>query len=178
MNYKRLFIKNSLVFITIVTSKRRKILIKNIDILKNALEKTLKNYNCKLFAICVLEDHLHMILKPYDIEDYPKIIQQIKSYFSKNIDKKLLANYSLTLGNIKRKECDVWQHKYWEHTIRDENDLLKHLDYIHFNSVKHYNINPSDWKYSSFNKFVKKGLYEKNWCNFEDKNKINNLNYE
>ena len=136
MNYKRLFIDNTFVFITIVTAKRRKILIDNINILREAFKATINTYNYEIYAICVLPDHIHVIIKPYDIKDYPNIIQQIKRYFSQHIDKNTLTNYSLTQGNIKRKECDVWQHKYWEHTIRDENDLNKHLDYIHYISYK------------------------------------------
>lgn len=109
MQYKRLFIENSYVFITIVTAKRRKILLENIQILREAFNKTIQNFNYELYAICVLPEHIHMIIKPYNINDYPKIIQQLKRYFSQNIN-----NYSLTSGNIKRKECDIWQHRYWE----------------------------------------------------------------
>ena len=58
------------------------------------------------------------------------------------------------------------------------NDLNKHIDYIHYNPMKHYNIAPKDWQYSSFNKFVEDGYYEKDWCNFEDKYDINKLDYE
>ena len=72
----------------------------------------------------------------------------------------------------------IWQRRFWEHTIRDENDLYKHLDYIHYNSVKHYGIAPRDWNCSSFNKFVKMGYYEKDWCNLEDKYKINEMDCE
>ena len=179
MNYRRLFVKNSYVFITIVTAKRRKILIDNIDILRNAFKNTINSFNYEIYAICVLPDLIHMIIKPFDINDYPKIVQQVKRYFSQNIDKNTLDNYSLTSGNVKRKECDIWQHKYWEHTIRDENDLNKHTDYIHYNPLKHKYVNKvSDWDYSSFKKFVQNKLYDINWCNFEDNNNITELDYE
>ena len=62
MDYRRVFIENSYVFLTIVTSKRRKILVKNIEIIKNAIYKVIKKYNCELFAICILHDHLHLII--------------------------------------------------------------------------------------------------------------------
>lgn len=179
MQYKRLFIENSYVFITIVTAKRRKILLENIQILREAFNKTIQNYNYELYAICVLPEHIHMIIKSYNINDYPKIIQQLKRYFSQNINKQNINNYSLTSGNIKRKECDIWQHRYWEHTIRNIDDLYKHLDYIHYNPIKHgYSNNAKDWKFSSFNKFVKQHFYELDWCNFDDTNSINELNYE
>lgn len=179
MNYKRLFIENSLVFITIVTSKRRKILIDNINILREAFKRTIDKYNYQIYAICILPDHIHMIIKPYEIRDYPIIIKQIKQYFSQKIDKNSLENYSLTSGNIKRKECDVWQHKYWEHTIKDEKDLNTHTDYIHYNPFKHgYVQRVKDWNYSSFKRFVKMNMYDIDWCNFGDKNNIEALNYE
>ena len=59
-----------------------------------------------------------------------------------------------------------------------QNDLYKHIDYIHYNSMKHYQIAPKDWEYSSFRKFVKLGYYDANWCNFEDKHCINSMNCE
>lgn len=99
--------------------------------------------------------------------------------FSQHINKSILINYSVSQGNIKRKECDIWQHKYWEHIIRDENDLNKHLDYIHYNPIKHGQVKAlKDWEYSSFHKFVKNGFYENNWCNFDDINNISIINYE
>jgi len=179
MNYKRLFIEGTYVFLTIVTSKRRKILIENINILREAFRKTINTYNYELYAICVLPDHIHMIIKPYDINDYPKIVQQLKRYFSTHINKNELKDYLLTDNNIRKKECDIWQHRYWEHTIRDDKDLYKHLDYIHYNPYKHgYTKCVKDWEYSSFKKFVKMRYYEENWYNFEDKYNIADMDYE
>ena len=59
-----------------------------------------------------------------------------------------------------------------------EKDLYRHIDYIHYNSVKHYGIAPKDWQFSSFYKFVKNGVYEQDWCNFEDKYNIKILYLE
>ena len=81
---------------------------------------------------------------------------------------------------MKRKgERKIWQSRYYDHVIRDENDLYRHLDYIHYNPIKHdYVKKVANYPYSSFEKFVKIGYYDKDWCNLEDKNKINELNYE
>ena len=76
------------------------------------------------------------------------------------------------------REANIWQRRYWEHTIINENDLHRHLDYIHFNSMKHYSIPPKEWKYSTFKKYVNKGLYELDWCNFDNKYGINEMNLE
>ena len=78
----------------------------------------------------------------------------------------------------KRGEKGIWQRRYYDHVIRNEEDLWKHIDYIHFNSLKHYNIAPKDWEFSSFNKFVKNNFYDLNWCNYDDKNKISEMNLE
>ncbi len=178
MNYRRLYVSNRIVFITVVTSKRREILIDNIELLKYSVTNAHKYYKFSIIAICVLKDHLHFLLQPQNIKDYSKIITLIKRTFSKNIDISKIKDYKLTSSNIKRNERDIWQKRFWEHTIRDEEDLYKHIDYIHYNSQKHYRIAPKDWKYSSFENYVKKGWYDIEWYNFGDKREIEKLNYE
>ena len=110
------------------------------------------------------------IIKPENIENYPQIIGYIKSTFTKIFGLKHSIN--------KNRESNIWQRRYWEHTITDEEDLYKHIDYIHYNSVKHYQIFPKDWDYSSFKQFVENKYYDLNWFNFEDKYKIKDLNLE
>lgn len=170
MNYKRLYIPNSLVFITVVTKDRKNILINNINYLRKAFELTNAKFPFEIIAIIVNDNHFHMIIKPNDIKTYPKIIGSIKSNFTKMSG----LNYSLN----KSGESDIWQRRYWEHTIINEEDLYKHIDYIHFNSMKHYNITPKDWEYSSFKKFVNNGYYDIDWCNFDDKFNICEMNLE
>ena len=170
MNYKRLFIPNSLIFITIVTKDRKQILIENIKYLRDVFKLAKQKFEFEIYAIIVNQDHIHMIIKPDEIKSYPKIIGTIKSSFTR------LAGIKYSKND--NREANVWQRRFWEHTIRDENDLYKHLDYIHYNSVKHYGIAPRDWNYSSFNKFVKMRYYEKDWCNLEDKYKINEMDCE
>ncbi|HEC17956.1 MAG TPA: transposase, partial [Gammaproteobacteria bacterium] len=61
-------------------------------------------------------------------------------------------------------ECDLWQRRYWEHTIRDENDMRRHIDYIHYNPVKHGHVaSVAEWPFSSFHRFVKAGVYPLDW---------------
>ena len=170
MNYKRLFVPNSLIFITVVTKNRKQILVDNIEHLKMAFRSTKQKYMFDIIAIIINKDHFHMIIKPEDINLYPKIIGNIKSTFTK-----ISGINHLTNNN---RESNIWQRRYWEHTIITEEDLYRHIDYIHYNSVKHYGIAPKDWQFSSFYKFVKNGVYEKDWCNFEDKHNIKNLNLE
>ncbi|MDD3722658.1 MAG: transposase [Lutibacter sp.] len=169
MRYRRLFLENTYVFLTVVTSKRRPILIDNIELLKKSINNAKRFHDFEIFGIVILPEHFHIIIKPKCINNYPKIVHLIKTYFSKNIDINKIKNYKISPSRQKKQEKDIWQRRYWEHTIRDENDLYNHLDYIHFNPVKHNYVNAvKDWKYSSFEKFVKRKNYEINWGNFKD----------
>ncbi len=162
-NYKRYYLENDFVFITVVTYNRQKILIDNVDLLRTCLKKAIEKYNFEIFAMAVLEDHFHLIIKLNENRNYSSIVGSIKKYFSYNIQQKIEPNES----RLKRKEKTIWQRRFYDHIIRNEDDLNKHLDYIHCNPVKHKYANcAKDWKYSSFQKFVKLGFYEENWCNF------------
>lgn len=178
MNYKRLYVPNSIIFITIVTNKRRSILINNIELLKFSIDNAHKYYDFHIYALCVMNDHVHFLMELKNIKEYSKIILLIKRTFSKKIDINSIEDYELRESNIKRKERDIWQRRFWEHTIRDEEDLYRHVDYIHYNSMKHYSIEPKNWKYSTFKNFVKKGYYDIDWCNSDDKYSIAELNFE
>ena len=73
----------------------------------------------------------------------------------------------------------LWQNRFWEHTIRDEDDLNLHLNYIHYNPVKHKLVqNVKDWEYSSFHEFVENNLYDENWGNAKEVESIIDLDYE
>lgn len=170
-NYRRYFIKNHPIFITIVTYKREDILISNIELLRKSFEITKKYYNFDIIAICVMKNHIHMILSLDITNELPQIIRTLKQNFTKLIPEKYYP-IEISESMKKRNEKGIWQRRYYDHIIRNEKDLCKHIDYIHFNSMKHYNIAPKYWQFSSFDKFVKNNLYDINWCNFEDKNNI------
>ena len=172
-NFKRYFQNKNLVFITIVTYKRQPILIKNIDQKRQSFTQT--QYNFHIIAGVVLENHMHIIIQSEKAEDFSKIIQSFKSKFSRQMQ----FNENQTEEQKNRREKGIWQRKYYDHIIRNENDFYKHLDYIHYNPIKHdYVKKAKDWKYSSFKKFVRMGYYDENWCNFEDKNDIKKLDFE
>ena len=169
MNYRRLFIKNGLVFLTIVTNNRIPILIKNIEILNQSYKNVIQYYKFDLIAYSILPDHIHCIIKPENIENYSKIVKSLKYSFTKNF------NVGLVNPTYKK----LWQNRFWEHTIRDENDLNTHLNYIHYNPVKHKLVNNvNEWKYSSFHKFVEQNLYDMNWGSSSDIENIKDLDFE
>lgn len=177
-NCKRFYIENSYVFITVVTYNRKHILIENIALLRECFRKTLKTFNFEIFASIILPDHFHLIIKPDNISQFPKIIGLIKKYFSYEVNAKY-NDKIICESRIKRGEKGIWQRRFYEHLIRDENDLHMHLDYIHYNPVKHnYAKIVKDWEYSSFHKFVKLRNYDINWGSVNDIEKIKNLEYE
>lgn len=177
MNYRRVFIENSCVHIIVLSYNRMPILIDNIDVLRAAFANVSQIYNFEIIAICVLKDHIHMIIKPKNIQEYPKIISSIKHCFSKNVGQ-VCPTYKLKKGYINKREKGIFQHRFYEHTITTQEELNKHIDYIHYNPMKHYGIIPKDWEFSSFHKYVKNNMYEVDWCNFKDKNNIMNMNFE
>ena len=171
-NYKRVYIDNHLYFITAVIGNRKlTLLTDHIDNFKQAIRISKQHYNYELYAIVIMPDHFHMIINPENKNEYPRVVSSIKREFSKLLDDKTkndLAKY-LTSSQIKHRESGVWQRRFYEHTIRNQNDLNHLTDYIHFNPVKHGLVNKTkDWKHSSFKKFVNNNFYTKDWCNFSE----------
>jgi len=163
------------------------LLINNIELLRNAFKHTKTKFDFEIFASVILPDHMHLMLKPDKIKEYPKIIGMIKHNFSRHIDTCRVGNCppqelnppALSQSKLKKREKGIWQRRYYEHTILNEDDFAKHLDYIHFNPVKHELVNNvQDWEYSSFHKFVKMNYYEQNWGSLDDVKAIKEMNLE
>ena len=149
--YKRVFLQGYSYFFTIVTHQREPILLDNIEILRESFRESKQFFTYSIDAIVVLPEHLHMILTPQNVEEYPRIIKSIKYNFSK----KYHPNEELeqSMSRHKRAMKSVWQKRYYEHTIRDEEDYHRCLEYIQNNPLKHgYTQEGEEWKYSSFYK--------------------------
>ena len=116
-----------------------------------------------LVARVKLPNHIHLIMTlPEDSSDYSTRIRLIKSHFTRFFCKDQVI--SKTVSRIKKGERDVWQRRFWEHLIRDDTDMTRHIEYIHFNPVKHgYVKSPTDWQNSSFMQYVQRGLYPADW---------------
>jgi putative transposase len=145
-------------------------LIEQIDLLRHVFTKSKKLYNYELFAIVIMPDHLHMIIKPNIPEEYSKIVSYIKRKFS-NIYYQNRNNreYKLSESRREKRESDIWQRRFYEHTIRNDKELHLYLNYIHYNPVKHQLVDlPNQWDHSSFSKFVKLKWYEIHWSDFND----------
>ena len=175
MNYRRVFIPNSYVHLIIIAYNRKSIFVNNIALLRHSFKNAKQFFKFEIVAICVLPEHIHLILNPENIEEYPKIITSIKYYFSNNN----VGVETPTYGHVNKGEKGIFQRRFFEHTITSEEELNNQIDYIHYNPVKHGLVkNVKDWQYSSFHKFVKQGLYENDWGSAEDIKNIKDLDFE
>lgn len=116
-------------------------------------------------AICLLPDHLHCIWSlPNGDSDYPVRWKLIKERFSKESVRHGMSESRRSDSKVRRGERGIWQRRYWEHTLRDEADLVRLCDYIHYNPVKHGLVKcPHEYPFSSFHRFVRQGMYPNNW---------------
>jgi len=151
-NYKRLFLHGYSYYITIVTHQRNPILIDNIELLRESFKYAKNKFSFRIQAIVVMPDHLHMIIDVMNPKEYPKIISSMKRYFSKNCNPKFYEDVFQSHHREKMGYLPVWQKRFYEHTIRDEQDFNIKLQYIHNNPLKHGLVeNINDWKYGSLN---------------------------
>jgi len=139
-------------FITCVSFERRPILIEHVDLFWEAIDSVRKRTDFDILAFVVLPDHFHFIVDPHR-GDFTAIMQRVKMSFGMNYRKRLA-----------QASGRVWQHRYWDHVIRDQADMNRHIDYIHYNPVKHGLVrSPFDWEHSSARAFLESGLYQLDW---------------
>ena len=165
--YRRIYHNGGIYFFTLVTYQRRPIFSVPIsrNILLDSLERTQKFHPFTNLAYCLLPDHLHFLWQmPENDSAYSMRISLLKSYFTKKY-KQIFPGESLrSESRTKRRESNVWQRRFWEHVIRDQEDFNQHMDYIHYNPVKHGLVtSPSEWESSSFLHFVNEGIYASDW---------------
>ena len=156
-NYRRIRILGGTFFFTLVTYRRTPFFVDDdaVEVLRDAFRRVKNQRDFHIDAIVILPDHLHCILKlPEQDSDYAGRWREIKKLTSRKLSPD---------SNVQRKR-NVWQKRFWEHAIRDEKDWRQHMDYIHYNPVKHGLVSsPADWRWSSFHKFVERGWYEASW---------------
>ena len=162
--YQRLRIEGGCYFFTVNLAERHStdLLVQHIDGLREALRTTMHDHPVSIDAMVVLPDHLHCIwqLPPGD-DDYSKRWRLIKARFSRRVDR----GERISASRQRKGERGIWQRRYWEHAIRDEQDYQRHVDYIHYNPVKHGHVQaPHEWPHSSFARWVERGMYPANWA--------------
>jgi putative transposase len=165
--YRRVFLEGDTYFFTVVTYNRLPIFNNKQAITQ--FRMAVKDISLKLpfneLAYCILPDHIHCLWKlPDDDCNYSLRWRAIKSTFTRWYQEQIGPGAPRNESRIKRAEAAIWQRRFWEHTIRDQEDLNNHIDYIHFNPVKHGLVeHASDWKMSSFQFFVDHGYYPNDW---------------
>jgi putative transposase len=160
--YRRALIDGGVFFFTVTLSDRSSnLLVREIDRLRSAYAAVKNKYPFETVAICVLPEHLHALWSlPAGDADFSLRWNLIKRNFSSG----LAVRADRSSSKIARREKGIWQRRFWEHAIRNDADLEKHVDYIHFNPVKHGHVTRvRDWPYSSFSRYVTKGLLPLDW---------------
>ena len=156
VNYRRNRVPGGTYFFTVTLRDRSsRLLIEHIGSLRAAFRSVRHSQPFRIDAIVILPDHLHTIWTlPEGDASYPERWQAIKSSFTH-----ALVKSGVAVKRNKKGEYALWQRRYWEHTLTDEDDYRQHVDYIHFNPVKHGWVKQvADWPYSSFHRYVQKDL--------------------
>jgi putative transposase len=165
MEYRRAKITGGTYFFTLVTHHRRSFLCEDvsIDLLRESFRYVMQRHPFEIDAAVILPEHLHCIWTlPEGDSDYSMRWRLIKTFFSRRCGSDVKGQVSASRRH--KKEQAVWQRRFWEHCIRDERDWFRHVEYIHYNPVRHGLVKaPRDWKYSSFHRFVKEGKYDLMW---------------
>ncbi len=166
-NYRRANTPGACYFFTVVTFRRRPILTDD-DCrvwLRNAVSNTRKKYPFNVDAWVLLPDHLHCIWTlPADDNDFSMRWSGIKRRFTTSAKHCLHKTEWANASRQKHREATIWQRRFWEHEIRDKEDYQRHMDYIHYNPVKHGLVNKVvDWPHSTFHRYVKQGIYSTDW---------------
>jgi putative transposase len=166
-NYRRARIAGGTWFFTLVTFDRQPYLTTPFarDCLRNALRETRTVQPFRLDAICLLPGHLHCpVTLPDGDADFSARWNRIKGLFSKRYRAQDGLSGEPNPSRRRKGEASLWQRRFREHAIRDENDLCRHLDYIHYNPVKHgHVIHPAAWPWSSLGRYIRLGWYDPDW---------------
>jgi putative transposase len=159
--YRRAKISGFTFFFTVVLADRSSaLLVEQIDRLRRVYRFARERRPFETIAICVLPDHLHAIWSlPEGDADFSTRWSLIKSGFSRGLEDEPRSS-----SKIVKREKGIWQRRFWEHAIRDDTDLERHVDYIHFNPVKHGHVTRVvDWPHSSFHQYVARGELTAGW---------------
>ena len=148
-------------FTTALENRNSRLLVEHIDALRNSVNAVRKRHPFTIHAWVTLPDHIHTIWSlPEADTRFGMRWGLIKAGFSRKVE--VSGKHTTSLRN--RRERGIWQRRFWEHRIRNEDDLRRHCDYIHYNPVKHGLVESvADWPYSSFHHFVRRDIYPTEW---------------
>ncbi|MCD6527709.1 MAG: transposase [Desulfuromonas sp.] len=165
MEYRRSHTPGGSFFFTLVTENRRPIFASKeaVAVLREAMRHVKNSRPFDINAAVIFPDHIHCIWTlPPDDADFSTRWRLIKTWFTKHCDPSLRDNPNRV--RTAKGGQSIWQQRYWEHQLRDEQDFIRHVEYIHFNPVKHGLVaSVNEWPYSSFHRYVDEGNYPSNW---------------
>lgn len=156
MDFRRYYIPNAIVFITQIVQDREPIFRNedHVELLRSTLRRVKELHPFSMLGYVFLPDHFHLLIKPNGGSTFSQIMHSLKPNFTKA--------YKRTMGITGGMK--FWQKRFWDHVIRDEMDFQRHLDYIHYNPVKHGLVTkPEDWAHSSFLVWKERGAYPDGW---------------
>jgi putative transposase len=161
VQYRRNLVAGGTYFFTVTLFDRKSdTLVTHIDALRSSFRSVRGAHPFAVDAIAVLPDHLHVVMTlPEGDMDYSNRVSLIKRRFTESV---LKAGTPVT--RHRNGEIALWQRRFWEHTVRDERDFGRHVNYIHFNPVKHGLVTRvRDWPHSSFHQYVRRGIWPPDW---------------
>jgi len=162
-NYRRHFVAGGSYFFTVnLAEHQQRPLTEHIEALRAAFRYARLRHLFTIDAIAVLPDHLHSMWTLQEGEtDFALRWRLIKATFSRALPR----GERVSPSRSRKGDRGIWQQRYWEHTLRNEEDFARHADYIHFNPVKHGRVRQvADWPYSSFHRLVRRGVYPADWA--------------
>jgi putative transposase len=165
-DYRRNRVAGGTYFFTVALADRRSdLLIREVTALRASVARVLALHPFRIDAWVVLPEHLHAVWTLPDCDaDFSMRWMLIKRGFSARV----AAGESRSASRRAKGERGIWQRRFWEHTVRDEADFSRHVDYVHFNPVKHGLVGMAkDWPFSSFRRAVARGDYPMDWGNGE-----------
>ncbi len=163
-DYRRAWHQGGTYFFTVNLLQRHgnDLLIRHIDTLRQVVKSVKTRHPFMIHGWVVLPEHLHCVIElPPGDADYSTRWRLIKMEFSKTLP----VNERRSKVRLKRGERGIWQRRFWEHLISNEADYRAHMDYVHFNPVKHGLVSRvCDWPYSTFHRLVEQGVYPPDWA--------------
>jgi len=163
-HYRRARFPGGYYFFTVVTWDRRPLFVEAFArrCLRHAWQVVQERRPFELVALCLLPEHLHCLWKmPEGDAGFSKRWAALKAIFTREYLRGGEPDGTRNRSRRRSKEAALWQRRFWEHQIRDERDLQRHIEYIHFNPVKHGLVaKPSEWPWSTYHRYVREGFYE------------------
>lgn len=163
MDYRRALVPGGAYFFTVnLADRTSRLLVERADMLRDVVREVRQRHPFEIVAWVVLPDHIHAVWKlPAGDADFPMRWALIKAGFSRRIAPAENVNPSRAMKG----QRGIWQRRFWEHLIRDDDDLARHVDYIHINPVKHgHAAKASDWPWSSIHRYVRNGTLTADWA--------------